>query len=135
MIQLDIFAKSEAKLLHLANIWNFAESIPEIYDALFVSNPHELASLIGQGTTFNDWQFFLADSRIQDYIDKLVYTQAGVVINKLMKDGVRISQADSAKLNAAIKYRDDHKPNFATPTQYIYMHTPMSPQEKEFLND
>lgn len=135
MIKPELFGKNEVKMLHLVHIWNYAESIPEVYDKLFVSNPHELADIIKQHTTYQDWQEFLADSRVQDYIDKIVYTQAGIVINKLMKDGVRISQADSAKLNAAIKYRDDHRPDFATPTQYIYMHTPLTPQEKEFIND
>ena len=135
MIQLEIFGKNESKLLHLAQVWNHAESIAPLYESLFVSNPHELADLIGQGTTFQDWQMFLTDSRVQAYIDKIIYTQAGIVINTYMKDGVRVGVADATKLNAAIKYRDDHKPDFAVPTQIIYMHTPLSPQEKEFLNE
>lgn len=133
MVQLEIFSKNETKLLHLVSIWNFAESIPDIYDKLFISNPHELADLIGQGTNFSDWQMFLSDARVQEYVDRVIYTQAGIVINQMMQEGARISQADSTRLNAAIKYRDDHKPDFAIPTQYIYMHTPMAPQEKEFL--
>lgn len=122
-------------MLHLVNLWNIAETVPQIYDALFVSNPHELADIIQQGTTFTDWQYFINDNRVQDYIDRVIYAQAGVVINKMMQDGVHLTQAESAKLNAAIKYRDDHRPNFATPVQYIYIQTPLTPDEQAFLPD
>jgi len=122
-------------MLHLVNLWNIAETVPQVYDALFVSNPHELADIIQQGTTFTDWQYFINDNRVQDYIDRVIYAQAGVVINKMMQDGVHLTQAESAKLNAAIKYRDDHRPNFATPVQYIYIQTPLTPDEQAFLPD
>lgn len=135
MIQLEMFTKQEPKLLHLAKLWNYAEANPEVYDSLFVSNPHELASIIKNGTTYSDWQEFLSDSRVQSYVDKFIYTQAGIVINKLMAASSRydFNQAASAKLNSAIKYRDDHKPDFATPVQYIYIQTPLTKAEKEFL--
>ena len=133
MIALELFTKTETKLLHLANLWNFAEGVSHVYDSLFISNPHELAALIGQNTTYHDWQMFLSDSRIQDYIDKIIYTQAGIIVNKYMKDGVHVGMADATKLNAAIKYRYDHKPNFATPVQYIYIQTPLTVDEQEFL--
>lgn len=135
MIPLDLFQKNEAKLLHLAQLWNIAESIPHIYDELFVSNPHNLAKLIGQGTTYHDWQTFLSDSRVQDYIDKIIYTQAGIIINQYMKAGAHVGVADATKLNSAIKYRDDHKPSFAIPVQYIYIQVPLTPEETEFLPD
>lgn len=135
MIPLDLFQKNEAKLLHLAQLWNIAESIPHIYDELFVSNPHNLAKLIGQGTTYHDWQTFLSDSRVQDYIDKIIYTQAGIIINHYMKEGMHVGVADATKLNSAIKYRDDHKPSFAIPVQYIYVQVPLTPEEAEFLPD
>jgi hypothetical protein len=135
MISTELFNKTEAKMLHLVNLWNIAETVPQIYDALFVSNPHELADIIQQGTTFTDWQYFINDNRVQDYIDRVIYAQAGVVINKMMQDGVHLTQAESAKLNAAIKYRDDHRPNFATPVQYIYIQTPLTPDEQAFLPD
>lgn len=133
MIQLTTFNKNEVKLIHLANLWNFAESVPSAYDTMFISNPHELASLIGQGTTYHDWQEFLTDSRVQDYIDKIIYTQAGIIISKYMKEDVRVGVADATKLNSAIKYRDDHKPSFAPPIQYIYIQTPLTQDEREFL--
>jgi hypothetical protein len=133
MISLEMFTKTEVKLLHLVNLWNFAETVPHIYDNLFTSNPHELAALIGQTTNYHDWQMFLSDSRVQDYIDKIIYTQAGIIVNKYMKDGVHVGMADATKLNAAIKYRDDHRPNFATPVQYIYIQTPLTVDEQEFL--
>ena len=76
---------------------------------------------------------FLSDSRVQDYIDKIIYTQAGIIVNKYMKDGVHVGMADATKLNAAIKYRDDHRPSFATPVQYIYIQTPLTADETEFL--
>lgn len=135
MISLDMFTKAEAKLLHLAKLWNLAESNPTIYDELFTSNPHELADLIRNGTTYNDWQDFVSDSRVQEYIDKVIYTRAGIIINKYFKDGIHLSQADSARLNTAIKYRDDHKADFAIPVQYIYMQTPLTYDEKAFLTD
>jgi hypothetical protein len=133
MIPLEQFTKTEVKLIHLVNLWNFAEAVPMAYDKLFVSNPHELATVIGQNTTYHDWQMFLADSRVQDYIDRVIYTQAGIIVNKYMKDGVHVGMADATKLNAAIKYRDDHRPSFATPVQYIYIQTPLTSEEAEFL--
>lgn len=135
MIQLTSFNKSETKLIHLANLWNFAESVPTAYETMFVSNPHELAALIGQGTNYHDWQEFLSDSRVQDYIDRIIYTQAGIIINKYMKEDARVGVADATKLNSAIKYRDDHRPNFAPPIQYIYIQTPLTQDEQEFLPD
>lgn len=135
MISQDLFDTSEPKMLHLVNLWNVAESNPAIYDTLFISNPHELTTIIGQGTNYGDWQMFLTDSRVQDYIDKIIYTQAGLLINRYMVDGVHLSQADSARLNTAIKYRDDHKPDFAIPVQYIYNQVPLTAEEKEFVND
>jgi hypothetical protein len=134
MISLEMFTKTEIKLLHLVNLWNFAETVPHIYENLFTSNPHDLATLIGQNTSYHDWQMFLSDSRVQDYIDKIIYTQAGIIVNKYMKDGVHVGMADATKLNAAIKYRDDHRPSFATPVQYIYIQTPLTADETEFLS-
>ena len=135
MISLDMFTQAEVKLLHLAKIWNVAEANPMIYDNLFISNPHELADLIGSGTTYNDWQDFISDSRVQEYIDRIIYTRAGIIVNKYLQDGIHLSQADSARLNTAIKYRDEHKEEFAIPVQYIYMQTPLTYDEKEFLTD
>jgi hypothetical protein len=133
MISLEMFTKTEVKLLHLVNLWNFAETVSHIYENLFTSNPHELATLIGQNTSYHDWQMFLSDSRVQDYIDKIIYTQAGIIVNKYMKDGVHVGMADATKLNAAIKYRDDHRPSFATPVQYIYIQTPLTADETDLL--
>lgn len=135
MIALDLFQKTEVKMLHLANLWNFAESVPTAYDKLFTSNPHELAGIIGQNTTYHDWQTFLTDSRIQDYIDKIIYTQAGIIVSKYMREDTKVGVADATKLNSAIKYRDDHKPSFALPVQYIYIQTPLTLDEEEFLPD
>lgn len=135
MISLDVFTQAEPKLLHLANLWNVAEANPAIYDDLFISNPHELADLIGMNTTYSDWQDFISDSRVQEYIDRVIYTRAGIIINKYFREGVHLSQADSARLSTAIKYRDDHKEDFAIPVQYIYMQTPLTYDEKEFLTD
>lgn len=135
MIPLELFNTSEATLIYLAQIWNAAEANPITYDKLFISNPHEIAALIGMGTSFQDWQMFLTDTRVQDYIDKMIYTQAGVTVSRLMKDGIRLTPADATKLNAAIKYRDDHKPDFAIPVQYIYIQTPLTLDEEEFLPD
>lgn len=135
MIPLEIFTKAEAKMLHLAKLWNVAEANPSLYDSLFISNAHELADLIGMGTTYNDWQDFISDSRVQEYVDKIIYTKAGIIINTFFQDGIHLSQADSARLNTAIKYRDDHKEDFAIPVQYIYMMTPLTYDEKEFLTD
>lgn len=136
MISLDLFDKSEKLLLHLAQLWNTAEADPMLYDELFVSNPHDLTTMINNGTKYSDWQTFLTDSRVQAYIDKIIYTQAGIIINKLMSDSnaTKLSQAESARLNTAIKYRDDHRPDFAIPTQYIYTYVPPTPAEKEFLH-
>lgn len=122
-------------MLHLASLWNYAESVPSAYDELFISNPHELAKIIGQGTTYHDWQLFLTDSRVQDYIDKIIYTQAGIIVSKYMREDTRVGVADATKLNSAIKYRDDHKPSFAIPVQYIYIQTPLTLDEEEFLPD
>jgi putative alpha-1,2-mannosidase len=133
MISLALFSKTEPKMLHLANLWNYAEGLSTQYDKLFVSNPHELAVLIGQATQFSDWQMFITDSRVQDYIDKIHYTQAGIIVSKYMDPDIHVGMADSAKLNSAIRYRDDHKPSFAVPTQYIYIQTPLTKDEKEFL--
>ena len=133
MISLDLFSKTEKAYLHLASLWNYAEGVPSMYDKLFVSNPHELAALVGQGTTYHDWQTFISDSRVQDYIDRIIYTQAGIIINKFMREDARVGVADATKLNSAIKYRDDHKPDFAIPVQYIYIQTPLSKEEKQFL--
>jgi hypothetical protein len=135
MIAVDVFTTAEPKLIHLANLWNYAESVPTMYDKLFISNPHEIAAIVGQGTTYHDWQTFLSDSRVQSYLDKIIYTQAGIIVNKYMKDGVHVGVADATKLNSAIKYRDDHKPNFATPVQYIYIQTPLTEDEKAFLKN
>ena len=135
MISVDLFSKTEPKMLHMCSLWNYAEGVPAMYDKLFVSNPHELATMIGQGTTYHDWQAFLIDSRVQDYIDRIIYTQAGIIVNKYMKDGVHVGVADATKLNSAIKYRDDHKPDFAIPVQYIYIQTPLSKDEQAFLPD
>lgn len=135
MIQIDIFTKSEPKLIHLANLWNYAEADPFIYDRLFVSNPHEISTIVGQQTTYHDWQEFLTDSRVQDYIDRNLYVQAGIIANRLMKESAKLSVSDATKLNSAIKYRDDHKPDFATPVQYIYIQTPLTMDESEFLMD
>lgn len=134
MISLDLFDQTETHLLHLVNLWNMAEAQPAIYDMLFTSNPHELTTLIGNSTNYGDWQMFLTDSRVQTYIDKIIYTQAGLIVNKYMADGIHLSQADSARLNTAIKYRDDHKPDFAIPVQYIYSQVPLTNEEKEFVN-
>lgn len=133
MIALELFNKNEPKMLHLVNLWNFAEGVASAYEKLFVSNPHDLAALISQGTSYHDWQMFLSDSRVQDYIDKIIYTQAGIIINRYMKEDVHVGVADATKLNSAIKYRDDHKPSFAMPVQYIYIHTPLTAAEAEFL--
>lgn len=135
MISTALFNKSEAKLLHLVNLWNASERKAHLYDTLFVSNPHELVDLIKQGTTFHDWQMFLADSRVQDYIDRIIYTQAGILINKLMDENISLKVSDATKLNTAIKYRDDHRADFAVPVQYIYIGTPLTPAEREFLPD
>lgn len=135
MIPIDSFAKNEAKLIHLANLWNFAEGLPHVYDDLFVSNPHQLAQIIGHNTTYHDWQAFLTDSRVQDYIDRVIYTQAGIIVSYYMSNKAKVGVADATKLNAAIKYRDDHKPNFAMPVQYIYIQTPLTADEQAFLPD
>jgi len=135
MISFDLFDKTEPKMLHLINLWNTAEGNPLIYKDMFRSNPHELAGLIKQGTSFNDWQMFLTDSRVQDYIDRNLYVQAGITVSYYLKEGTHMTQADSAKLKAAIDYRDNHKPDFAIPVQYIYIQTPLTKDEKEFLPD
>ena len=132
MIAIDMFDTTEVRMLHLIKLWNIAEAQDQIYDKLFNSNPHELTKLIQNGTNYGDWQTFLSDPRVQAYIDKVIYTQAGILINKYMKEGVHLSQADSARLNTAIKYRDDHKPDFAIPVQYIYSQVPLNDYEQEF---
>lgn len=133
MISIELFNQSEAKLLHLAKLWNVAENNPAIYDKLFESNPHELADLISSGTTYTDWQEFIADSRVQEYIDKIIYTRAGIIINQALNADAHLSQADSARLTTAIKYRDDHRADFAIPVQYIYCQTPLTYDEQQFL--
>jgi hypothetical protein len=133
MISIDLFNKTEPKMLHLVNLWNRAEAMSALYDTLFTSNPHQLAAAIQQGTTYNDWQMFLTDSRVQDYIDKILYVMAGLIVAHYMKEGVHVGVADATKLNSAIKYRDDHKPSFATPVQYIYIQPPLTPDERAFL--
>lgn len=135
MISIDVFNKSEPKMLHMANLWNYAEGVAKLYDKLFTSNPHELAALIGQSTTYHDWQEFISDSRVQDYIDKIHYTQAGITVSKYMNPEAHVGVADATKLNSAIKYRQDHKPSFAIPVQYIYVQTPLTKEEKPFLPD
>ena len=135
MISLQLFEKKERKLIHLVSLWNVTEGFATKYEELFKSNPHELAQLIGQKTSYHEWQMFLGDSRIQDYIDKIVYTQCGIIINKLMDEKATLKMADTTKLNSAIKYRDDHKPSFAIPVQYIFVATPLTPDEREFLPD
>lgn len=135
MIQIDIFHTNEPKLVHLAHLWNASEAIPAQYDRLFESNPHDLSALIGQGTSYHDWQMFLTDSRVQEYIDKIIYTRAGIIVSKMMREDTHVGVADATKLNSAIKYRDDHKPSFATPVQYIYIHTPLTAAEKAFMHE
>lgn len=134
MIALEIFNSTENKLLHLARLWNIAEANPTLYDQLFEANPHELAALIGSSTTYTDWQEFIADSRVQEYIDKIIYSRMGIIINQIMSKDF-LSQAESARLSTAIKYRDDHKADFAVPVQYIYCQTPLTYDEKAFLKD
>lgn len=132
MIKIEVFNSNEPKLLHLANLWNHAETFPSKYDKLFMSNPHELAALIGNGTTYNDWQTFLSDSRVQNYVDKMLYTQAGIIVNKLMNQP-HMSVSDATKLNTAVGYRDNHKQDFATPVQYIITAVPHTTAEQAFL--
>lgn len=135
MISTKLFGSAEADMIHMANLWNNAENSIASYERLFTSNPHELAAMIQQKTTYSDWQKFLSDSRVQDYVDKVIYTQAGILISKLMREDVKLGVAEATKLNSAIKYRDDHKPNFATPVQYIYIQTPLTVDEEAFLPD
>lgn len=136
MIKKEIFHKTEPELIRLATLWNAAESNPIVYEKLFTSNAHELAALIGSKTTYSDWQFFLTDARVQDYIDRVIYVMAGNIVANFMSTTTgRVGMADTAKLKSAIDYRDAHKPDFAQPTQYIYMHIPLSPDEKAFLTD
>ncbi len=133
MIAIDSFGKAEVKLIHLAHLWNLGEAAPSTYDKMFEANPHELTALIGQGTTYQDWQHFLTDSRVQEYIDRVIYTRAGIIVAKYMREDAKVGVADATKLNSAIKYRDDHKPDFAIPVQYIYIATPLTQDEREFL--
>lgn len=136
MIKKELFNKTEPELLRLVTLWNAAEAEPLIYDKLFTANAHELADLIGNKTTYNDWQNFLTDSRVQDYIDKIIYVMAGNIVSKFMSTpSARVGMADTAKLKSAIDYRDSHKPDFAQPTQYIYMHIPLTEAEKAFLTE
>jgi hypothetical protein len=136
MIKREIFNKTEPELIRLVTLWNAAEAEPLIYDKLFVSNAHELAGLIGNKTTYDDWQNFLVDARVQDYIDRVIYVMAGNIVTKFMSTPTgRVGMADTAKLKSAIDYRDTHKPDFAQPTQYIYMHIPLTESEKAFLSD
>ena len=136
MIKKELFNKTEPDLLRLATLWNAAEAEPLIYDKMFTSNAHELAALIGNRTTYNDWQIFLTDARVQDYIDRVVYVMAGNIVAKFMSTPAgKVGMADTAKLKSAIDYRDSHKPDFAQPTQYIYMHIPLSKEEIPFLTE
>lgn len=136
MIKKEIFNKTEPDLLRLVTLWNAAEAEPLIYEKIFTSNAHELASLIGNKTTYDDWQNFLVDARVQDYIDRVIYVMAGNIVSKFMSDPKgRVGMADTAKLKQAIDYRDSHKPDFAQPTQYIYMHIPLTPDERAFLTE
>lgn len=136
MIKKELFHKTEPEMLRLVTLWNVAESEPLIYDKLFTANAHELAELIGNRTTYSDWQTFLTDARVQDYIDKIIYVMAGNIVSKFMSTpSARVGMADTAKLKAAIDYRDSHKPDFAQPTQYIYMHIPLNSDELAFLTD
>lgn len=136
MIKKELFNKSEPEMLRLVTLWNRAEAEPLIYEKLFTSNAHELASLIGNKTTYSDWQTFLVDARIQDYIDRIIYVMAGNIVTQFMSTpGGKVGMADTAKLKAAIDYRDSHKPDFAQPTQYVYMHIPLSDDEKAFLSE
>lgn len=136
MIQKEIFNNNEAELLRLVHLWNAAEAIPNIYDKLFTANAHELAALIGNGTTYNDWQDFLVDPRVQDYIDKVIYVMSGNIVASFMSSpSGRVGMADTAKLKSAIDYRDKHKPDFAQPVKYIYMQIPLTKDEEAFLTD
>lgn len=136
MIKKELFNKTEPELLRLVTLWNAAEAEPMIYDKLFTANAHELASLIGNKTTYSDWQTFLVDSRVQDYIDKIIYVMSGNIVAQFMNSTTgRVGMADTAKLKAAIDYRDSHKPDFAQPTQYVYMHIPLSESEEAFLTE
>ena len=136
MIKLELFSKSEPEMIRLAILWNTAEGEPLIYEKLFTANAHELAALIGNGTTYNDWQTFLVDARVQDYIDRVIYVMAGTIVTRFMSEPTaKVGMADTAKLKAAIDYRDSHKPDFAQPTRYIYMHIPLSDDEYEFLSE
>ena len=62
MIKPD-FSVNEVMMLS-CTYWNFAESIPEVYDRLFVSNPHELRILLNS-IRRSRLAEFLADSRVQ----------------------------------------------------------------------
>ena len=136
MIKKELFHKTEPELLRLATLWNAAESEPLIYEKIFTANAHELAALVGNRTTYNDWQVFLTDARVQDYIDRVVYVMAGNIVAKYMSTpSAKVGMADTAKLKSAIDYRDSHKPDFAQPTQYIYMHIPLSTEEEAFLTE
>jgi hypothetical protein len=136
MIKKELFHKTEPEMVRLVTLWNAAEAEPLIYEKLFTSNAHELATLIGNKTTYNDWQTFLTDARVQDYIDRVIYVMAGNIVTRFMSTpGGKVGMADTAKLKQAIDYRDSHKPDFAQPTQYIYMHIPLSPDEEAFLSE
>jgi len=136
MIKKEIFNKTEPDLLRLVTLWNAAEAEPLIYAKLFTSNAHELADLIGNKTTYDDWQNFLVDARVQDYIDRVIYVMAGNIVSKFMSTpSAKVGMADTAKLKSAIDYRDTHKPDFSQPTQYIYMHIPLSKDELAFLTE
>jgi hypothetical protein len=136
MIKRELFHKTEPDMLRLVTLWNAAEAEPLIYEKLFTANAHELAALIGNKTTYDDWQNFLVDARVQDYIDRVIYVMAGNIVSRFMSTPTaKVGMADTAKLKAAIDYRDTHKPDFAQPTQYIYMHIPLSPDEMAFLSE
>lgn len=136
MIQKEMFNTNEPHYLRLVQLWNAAEAVPNIYSKLFTANAHDLAALIGNGTTYNDWQDFLVDARVQNYIDRVIYVMAGNIVASFMSTaGGKVGMADTAKLKSAIDYRDNHKPDFAQPIQYVYMQVPLNPDEEAFLTD
>lgn len=136
MIQKELFNKNEPELLRLVYLWNTAEAHPKIYEKMFTANAHDLAALIGNGTTYDDWQNFLTDARVQDYIDKVIYVMSGNIVASFMSSpGGKVGMADTAKLKAAIDYRDAHRPDFAQPIQYVYMQVPLTEDEEAFLTD
>lgn len=135
MIKPELFHKNEPEMLRLIALWNHAEAQPILYESIFTSNAHDLAALIGNGTTYNEWQMFLTDARVQNYIDDVIYEMCGRIITQYMSSDDKTGMADTQKLKQAIDYRDAHKQDFAQPTQYIYMHIPLSENEEAFLTE